>query len=342
MIVMAEIFCPFPGNEHPQARAAVEQTYRWLEQFGFQQNGVEMQYLRRSNILHFPCCVYSQAEFDKLVLTVKLMAWIVILEIVCEAPADSPPDELSTLLTHCASLLTIEQIAPLNRETLINPPLEYALHSIWQDIFSCTPIHWRQRFCQDVNNLVSALKQERENFVQGAVPDLASYIAMREHTGFTHILLDMIDIVDQIFLPPFIYHCPDMHNLIHAAVEHVNWVNDLHSWNKETLAGDPNNIITVLQHAERYSVQEAIEWTSQRIRECVWTITKTKGRLLLRFPAHTKDLHLFVASVQRFLIGDYLWYETTDRYLVEPPAGTEEIPFYLIRPILVTGGEMIG
>jgi hypothetical protein len=178
--------------------------------------------------------------------------------------------------------------------------------------------------------------RELENRVSGKISNLGNFIDERMETGFTRPLVDLVEIVVGVYLPPFVQRSPEMTALVEATVEHVTWVNDIQSWNKEQLASDPHNIVTVLRHHEGCSLAEAVDRTTERLAKNIHTFLEMEERLFVRFPDFVGDLRRFTGGVRRLLIGHCLWYGQTERYRVLSPVEPCGTLTSFVEPVLVT------
>src|SRR5260370_42001551 len=229
-----------------------------------------------------------------------------------------------------------EQAPPPGR--FLGPPLALSFHDLWREIFPHMPLHWRQRFSENLGNYIVAHANEIENRVKGVIPDLESYCVLREDTGMPRCLVDLVEYAEGFFLPPSVVLSPEMQMLCEAAGNHVIWVNDVFSRNKESFVNDPHNLITVLQHDEQCSIPEAVEKTCQMISSAARTVLEIGERLSTLFPDHADNLGRYVESLKMLCAGNCSWHSISPRYEVALPAEIDETtPLYLIRPMVVTG-----
>jgi hypothetical protein len=337
--VIANVYCPFIPQVNPLTEEACEQAYSWLHQMELVQSGTDLeQSFRRTCLPDYMGYIYPTAGFDELVCLTKFLGWSGVLEDMADSLDEKPPAYVRTMLSQCASLLTVDHIGEPNSQGLLCPPLALSLYDIWREMFPHTPRHWRQRFSQNLRNYIMAHMDEIKNRVRGVIPDLECYRVLRANTGMPGCLVDLVEYTEHFFLPPSVVLNPEMQMLREAASNHVIWVNDVFSRDKECFVNDPHNLITVLQHDEQCSIPEAVEKTCQIISSTARTVLEMGERLPTLFPDQADSLRRYVASLKRLDAGNCSWHSISSRYKVVPPAETDETaPLYLIRPIVVTG-----
>jgi hypothetical protein len=125
-----------------------------------------------------------------------------------------------------------------------------------------------------------------------------------------------------------------MQTLRHAAEDYVDWVNDLYSWNKERLADDPHNLVTVLQHHEGCNLQEAVRRSCRMIASAARIVIEMGERLPALFPEHVRGMERYTINIHHWLGGYCNWYGITRRYDVPAPNREDEQLSHLIKPRL--------
>ncbi|HWS84743.1 MAG TPA: hypothetical protein VN207_10865 [Ktedonobacteraceae bacterium] len=338
-IVTANVYCPFISQVNPLMEEARERAYSWLDQMELVRKGTNLeQTYRHTYLADYMGYIYPTAGFDELVWLTKLLVLTSFLDIIADSLDEKPLAYGRTMLSQCASLLTVDRIDEPDSQRLLSPALALSLHDIWREIFPHIPLHWRQRFSQNLGNYIMAHADETDNRVKGVIPDLESYHVLRSNTGMPRCLVDLVEYAEHFFLPPSVLLSPEMQMLCEAAGNHVIWVNDVFSRNKESLANDPHNLITVLQHDEQCSVPEAVEKACQMISSAARTVLEMGERLPTLFPDYANNLQRYVADLKSFDAGNCSWHCISPRYEVALPAETDETTtLYLVKPIVVTG-----
>jgi len=144
----------------------------------------------------------------------------------------------------------------------------------------------------------------------------------------------MIEYVNHRFLPPSVALSQELRAIREAAGNQISWVNDIYSWNKEYMAHDPHNLISVLQHHKQCSLSEAASEACHMIARVSEAFLDMAERLPARFPEYADHLRHYVAGLSWWMGGDRLWYDITPRYDVSMLANSDEMP-YLIKPIVL-------
>lgn len=335
-IVKANIYCPFLPKVNPLTKEASERAYSWLHQMGLVLRGTDLeQTYRRTYLADYMGYIYPTAGFDELVWLTKLLVLTSFLDILADSLDDKPLAYVRTMLSQCASLLTVDRIDNPDPQGLLYPPLALALHDIWRDIFLSTPLHWRRRFSQNLGNYIISHVEEVENRVKGCIPELEYYKILRINTGMPRCLVNLVEYAENFFLPSSVIIQPEVQMLSEAVGNHVIWVNDVYSRNKESFVNDPHNLITILAYHEQCSVPEAVEKACQMISSAARTVMEMGERLPISFPDHAENLKRYVVSLKRLSAGNCSWHSISPRYEVVLPAETDEaIPLYLVKSII--------
>lgn len=338
-IVTANVYCPFISQVNPLTEVACEQAYSWLDQIELAQRGTDLERsFRRTRLPDYMGYIYPTAGFAELLCLVKFLTWSGALEDMADDMDAKPAYYVRKMLSQCASVLRVDCIGEPDTQGFLCPPLALSLYEIWREIFSCTPLHWRRRFSQNAKNYIMAHEEEIENRSTGVIPDLESYQKLRTNTGMPGCLVDLVEYSEHFFFPPSVILSPEMQMLRKAACDHVIWVNDVFSRNKESFVNDPHNLITVLQHDEQCSLPEAVEKTCQMISSAARTVLEMEEHLPTLFPDYADNLRRYAVSLKRLDAGNCLWHSISSRYTVAPPAETDETTLlYLVKPVIVTG-----
>lgn len=337
--VIASIYCPFGSQVNPLLGEIVAASIAWLGRFDLVPNETELARFRDGHIPHLLCHARPASDADALLWSTKLLCWGVALDdLIDRELCQQPLQHTMAVMRQCASVLTLDGVAPLaeiRSQQLIYPSFVLSLHELWTELVPRTPTEWRARFARNLESYLLSQGSEVENRAYKRVPDLKTYLVLRRNTGMEPALLDLVEYDERLFLPPSIASSPEMQTLRHAAEDYVDWVNDLYSWNKECLVGDPHNLITVLQYHERCGLEEAVRRSCRMIASAARIAQEMGERLPALFPEHARELEGYTISIHHWLGGYCNWYGITRRYDVPTSKTEDEQLPDVIKPLLV-------
>lgn len=338
-IVTANIYCPFSFQVNPRLGEIVESSIAWLERCRLVPDGAGLARFRAAHVPHLMCHARPEAGAEELLWSAKLLCWGVALDDLIDHQLwREPLPSIRAAMRQCASVLAVDGIVPIDQlraQPLQCPSLVLALHELWTDLVPRTDAGWRARFAHDLESYLLSQVSEVENRIGPRTPDLKTYLVLRRSTGMEPALLDLVEYDLGLWLSPAVVSSPELQALRRAAEDYVDWVNDLYSWNKECMVGDPHNIVAVLQHHQRCELPDAVERACRMIASAARSVLEMGRRLLDLVPEHSPDLERYTASLQHWLGGYCRWYDITRRYDVPAGQADAEPVRPLIKPRLV-------
>jgi Terpene synthase family 2, C-terminal metal binding len=338
-IVVANIYCPFGFRVHPRLDEIAGSSIAWLGRCGLVPDEPGLARFRAAHVPHLMCYARPEAGVEELLWSAKLLCWGVALDdLVDHQLWREPLPHVRAAIRQCASVLAVDGAVPIDQLRAQPAPgrsLILALHELWTELVARTEPGWRARLARDLESYLLSQDSEVENRIARQTPDLKTYLVLRRSTGMEPALLDLVEYDLGLWLPPEVVASPELQALRRAAEDYVDWVNDLYSWNKERLVGDPHNIVAVLQHHERCELPDAVERTCRMIASAARSVLEMGRRLPDVVPEHSLDLERYTASLQHWLGGYCRWYGITRRYDVPAGPASAEPVRPLIKPRLV-------
>jgi hypothetical protein len=143
-------------------------------------------------------------------------------------------------------------------------PLEGALVELWRATSPRMSRDWRRRF-------LFHLEEHREGCSEQAVhrrirrmPDPRAYPALRRRAAGP-FLFDLVEPVLGVELPNRLLALPAWQALQEDVADLITWSNDIASYARESVLGDPHNHVTVLAAAYGLDPAEAARMVADRI-----------------------------------------------------------------------------
>ncbi|GAB1545485.1 hypothetical protein NUACC21_81610 [Scytonema sp. NUACC21] len=315
-IIIPPIFCPFTPQINPYLEAAQLHLDNWVQHFGLVQSFSARQRFMQANFAWFAASTYPSADLDNLALVSDWLAWLFLID--DQLDDGTAGRQLEQVREVLAELLCVLDYTGTSFS--LSPPFARSsiaiasLTDLCQRTFSqSTPI-WRQRFFRHVSDCFASACWEAQNRVQGIIPNKILYIKQRRHTGAIYICLDLIEIVEHIDLPLYVYNSQVFQQTLEATSNVVCWCNDIYSLEKEKSLNEHHNLVLVLQNDCHFTQQEALHCVSELISTEVRRFLNLEQQVLELFPMHTQDLQKYLAGMKSWMRGNLDWSSETKRY----------------------------
>jgi 5-epi-alpha-selinene synthase len=142
---------------------------------------------------------------------------------------------------------------------------------------------------------------------------------MRPFTGGLYTYITLLEVTDQIILPPSVLAHPVVRRLTEMAATIVCWINDLISLGKELRQGDIHNLVLILQHQYELSLQAAIYRAVALHDAQVRAFLDQEMELPAFGPEVDAALARYISSLHCWMRGSLDWSYTSGRYLSATP-----------------------
>jgi 5-epi-alpha-selinene synthase len=181
-------------------------------------------------------------------------------------------------------------------------------------------------FGDRLEDLFAGFVAEALNRERAQIPDLASYLPLREITIGLHVMFALAELLDEFSLPERLGEHPALRKLATRASNIVGWANDLFTYEKEIIGGEIHNLVLVLMNEHRLTVAEAVA-------EAV-ALHDSEVRNFLQEVEQLPSIGVAHAGVQRYvemlrcwIRGHRDWAHETGRYRpFDVPAGEQTSP----------------
>lgn len=313
-IQMPEIRYPFPSRMNQHAAVAQQHITAWVQEMGLLTTERAWQRFHKAKFAYLVARAFPDAALHELCLIADFNTWLFILDDKCDEAAEGrKSDYLRSIM---AGLLNILQ-KNVSHHPSEGQPLSAALSSIWERMRVLSSPGWRLRFIRTVSDYFTACIWEAENRERGIVPSLEDYTRMRPYTGALLADIEAIEIIEKISLPRTSMEQALLQRMIQACNNLVCWTNDIFSCIKESKQGDVHNLVLVLKHTNKYSLQEAINEANRMLKEESAIFVTLEKLLPLTGQESDYELIRFVAVLHAWITGNADWStKDTGRYLV--------------------------
>lgn len=184
------------------------------------------------------------------------------------------------------------------------------------DVFTTFERHMAPRVFQRYRNAwrdwYPATKQEVQYRKNRQVPDLDTYLAIRNYTIGMRPYIVSVEYVLDHDLTDVLAADPDFGEAVDATVHHVLLVNDLFSLRTEAFGGEWFNTVLVIYHHNGGHLQDAVDQTRDLIADADRTLTRLTDQLRDRYP--DTAIHAYLDTLHSLCSGNLCWYHASTRY----------------------------
>lgn len=255
----------------------------------------------------FASCTYPDANAPGLCLVADWFAWLFLLDDhLDDGTLGRDPSRVAVLLGQMNTVLTGASTQP------DAPPIVTALADLWSRTMPLSSCAWQKRFITHMAEGAAAAFWESNNRSRSAIPDEATYIAQRRHTGAIYVCLDLIEPVCGIDCPPSTYVSPVFQDALRSACDVVCWTNDIYSLAKEQSLGEYHNLVHIVGHQRSLNLEDAAKHVIERIRIEIDRFIDAQERLAAE---PSSDIGSCLAGMRSWMRGNLDWSRQTKRYL---------------------------
>ena len=309
-IILPRIKYPFQSLINQHVEAAHEQNLHWVQTFGFMNSEEALTRFNRSRFAWLAARAFPHANLHELCIIANFNTWLFMLDDQCDEA------QLGKRALYLESI-TDGFMDILKHNKNINSVLGNSLSDIWNRMQQLGSPAWQQRFVRSMEEYFTSCHWEAGNRAAGATPSVAEYVTMRPYTGALFADVEAIEIIEKVYLPSHVLQHFIVQRLVLACNNIVCWSNDIFSCGKEAKQGDVHNLVLVLEHERKLSLQEAVNETARMHDEEVKLFTALE-KLLPSFGAETdRELERFIAVLHSWITANYDWsFHDTKRYQV--------------------------
>ncbi|GAB2706981.1 terpene synthase family protein [Nocardia thraciensis] len=264
-----------PVATHRAQAEAIE----WSRRIGLTGSPRAIEWVAAWNVAEFAAHVYPEATDLSLAAE-----WILWMDVVDDTVESMTADQI----THTLAPLTriLDSDAP--EADASAAPLTQAFGDLWRRTRTGMSPTWRQRVATTWVRCANSMQWEAANRAAGRPPLLDDYLANRATAGATYVALLLTEGLSDYELPGPLHRCGPLSTLRILAADHICWVNDLFSLDRETRRGDVHNLVLVLERTYRCDRHTAVTESIRMANERMATIVA----LTESVPAYSDDCAL--------------------------------------------------
>ncbi|MFG1873259.1 hypothetical protein ACGFIV_00285 [Sphaerisporangium sp. NPDC049003] len=314
-VILPSALDVFPPLLDEHVDAARRHLARWVDEYGLVRKEAARRRFAHADFAWFAAVTYPSADERGLCLIADWFAWLFLLDDQFDDGAvGRDPDRVRELMGEMAAVLVHDDGGP---RTYPRPAIVEALADLWRRTTPRTTPAWRHRFVDHIAEGGLAAFWEAENRVRGVVPDEATYIEKRRHTGAIYVCMDLIEAVERTEVPARVYADARYQDALRSACDVVCWTNDLYSLEKELSLGEYHNLVAVVEHGRGFSREQSVRHVVAAITAEIDLYLERESRVLSAFPGHVADVVRNFAGMRSWMRGNLDWSARTKRYRLE-------------------------
>jgi len=305
-IRLPPIYCPFPSSINPWVQEAHAHTLAWAKQYRLVRKEPALRRFEASRFTWLAARAYPTAALADLEVINDWLTWLFMFDDQFdEGLIGGRPEDLEVLIESYAALFAHAEPAPGQG------PAAEALIDLCLRTRSQMPGTWWARFTQHFSQYLSTYPWSVSNTARGVVPALDEYRQRRRHSGGMYQAIDLIEFVLHRVLPEELLGGPHFPLLSRITNDVVCWSNDLFSLEKELARGDVNNLVLVVERAERIPLQQAVDRVGSMISSAVGHFEQVERAL----PTDLEEaVQRYLSMLRAWMRGNLDWSIETGRY----------------------------
>jgi hypothetical protein len=234
--------CPYASEVNPHRDWVERENLAWLQRFGLVRGEVATRRARGAMFGSLASRAYPTATRDGLAIAAAWASWLFLRDDVCDERGDAVIDMSRR---NEAQLRVLGGYAA----PAVGDPFEVALADIRDRMVAVGGASWMSRFVGNVQDYFDACAWEAANRAHGVVPDLDTYVHMRDLTGAVRTCFDIYELVDGGPLPVEVRSAPTVREIMTIGNRMICWSNDIFSADKERAHGDFHNLVLILERS---------------------------------------------------------------------------------------------
>lgn len=306
-----QIFCPFPSMLNPFAKEADQHTADWVHHFDLVRSDKARERFRRARFAMLSSRAFPSAGRFKLCIAAEFNTWLFLLDDKNDESRFGKRDFLEMVHSFVTMILNNNQVvAPAE-----GMPLANSFADLWKRLKKISSPAWQQRFQQSMIDYMDACLWEVDNRIRHQAPSVKDYIEKRPYTGALYADIELIEVLESIYLPDEVRHHESVQQLALACNNVVCWANDLFSFDKERRQGDVHNLVVVLKEERELGLQDALAETARMHDEEVRRFISLSENLPSFGTETNEELQRYVGVLKAWMRANLDWsFQDTARY----------------------------
>jgi pentalenene synthase len=317
-----EFSIPIPTRVNSDRVGARHRSLAWARRHHLIRSDEAAQRYLFSGVSDLAAFAYPAVSGEELDLAFDVNTWFFLFDDQFDVPAGGHPDRA---VAACQELIALLRRPPGTCTDVggkAAAPIVAAFGDLWFRMTTGMSEVWRQRAGHDwVDYLTGNLTEATDKRVQTATGSEA-YLQLRRKTIGWRPSIAVNESAGHFEVPPAAWHSSLLERMRILAMDHIIYVNEVYSLEKEEAYGDIN-LVHLLIRERCCSRREAIEHITETASICI----KEFSRLECQLPHLCDQLELSASdrlsvqyyndAIRGWIRGNYDWHTVAGRYTHE-------------------------
>ncbi|CAG8443568.1 14350_t:CDS:1 [Dentiscutata erythropus] len=285
--------------------------YEWAKKFELIKKKTTNKEFKGSKFGLLICYIFPTASFERRCLAIDFFNWLFFVDdLIDDNNKNLKPEEIKTVLDKFKSILDDN----LQSEVL-QSPLVIALWDVWARMKKITNEIWRMKFRNTILLYFDACYLNAQNEFSNKFPNsVEEYIKIRRNSG---AVMTSFNLIEPLLGIQISYDNKELRNLMEYCNDHICFINDIYSLQKELLEGGVDNIIIVLCHLHQSSLQEAVNYAVELINQRMTQIQEIANKFMQFNLENNQDISKYVNALLDIVVGSFHWHKMSGRYSIK-------------------------
>jgi len=306
-ISLPSLYMPFPQRLNPHNERAWVHTVEWVRQFRLIPEKA-VPYFRTLDYHWLSAYAFPDAGLAELAL---INDWMTLFYFFDKEWDDAPPEKLAVAQSSLLATLRCR-----TRVRFGSNPIETALHDVRRRMLEFSSEAWMERFTGSIEAYFNACLWEANNKSRHEIPDVASYLAMREKTGAVQPSFELAGVLRLAEIPPEMMEEPSIRCLNLLANHAITLFNDIISLEKEMQVGDVHNLVFIIQNEQRCSLEEAMQRAARMHDDEVRAFIELESKIPSWGEPIDTGVQRYIDVVRCWMRANMDWSLMSERYKV--------------------------
>jgi hypothetical protein len=260
---------PFAAAINPLTRAVQEHSRDWVYRFGLVRGRAAIRQVTRLRLGYLAGRTHPRAPFDRLAVASDWLSWRFLVDgQVQELPpgllAGAPAGALAAAAGRELPDRVVDVLRP--GQPSADAPVSRALANLWRRTTRLSTARWQQRFAADLADHLRRLREQASRTGPRQVPEVGAYVAARRYSSGLFVALDIVELAEQVELPPDVAASPEYRALREATNDVVAWTGDIAASARDIRRDSVDNLVVVLRYGRDCSTEAALQYAAEMVR----------------------------------------------------------------------------
>ncbi|MDZ8257158.1 terpene synthase family protein [Nostoc sp. ChiQUE01b] len=308
-LLSSDLYCPFSSHINKHVDVLEEYALEWVTRFNLLANESVYRRFTKSNFFKLVAGAYPDCDLEKIKIASDLFSWLFIWDDQCDmSDLGQQPQALKLFHQRFIEVLNGAEL------TSNDIHLSYALSDLRQRMLQIGSIKWFHHFVFSFEEYFAGCVQEASNRAQEIIPDIDTYIRIRNLSSAGDLTVVLIEFCNQLLIPNILRQHEIFKKLKEKTINILAWCNDIFSYSREMASGDVHNLVLVLYYQQQLpleiAIKRAIDIHDQEVRE----LLELEACLPSFGEEVDAELAKYISGMYAWIRGNLDWYFNSDRY----------------------------